>query len=428
MNRLLETSTPIPFEFLINGQFLRTSLDDFLTANGISAETTLNVEYVRALIPPSHVASFEHDDWVSSVDVLSETVPAVRWLKKEKRDAWVGQERIVSGCYDGLVRVWNTSGNVIATSASAAEGGHSGPVKAAKFLSPTQVVSASIDRTIRLWDFADETTPSAQGSLTPAMELYGHSAAVDALAVHAPSNRILSGSSDHTVGLWTSSLSGPAAPSNTLPLPSTKRRKLSAPKRSDAPKRGPLALLQSHTAPVSAVAFKPNDYSVAYSTSWDHSLKTWDLPTQTCVDTRATSHALLSVLPLDSLNLVAAGTSARHITLIDPRAGAERISAMTLRGHQNAVVSLAAVPGSEFGLVSGGHDGGVRVWDVRSVRSGQEGAVGECVFSVDREGAGGKKSVGGEGVKVFGVAWDERVGLVSGGEDKKIQIHREVQR
>lgn len=428
VNRLLETEQPIPFEFLVNGQFLRTSLDDFLTANGISAETTLTVEYVRALIPPSHVASFEHDDWVSSVDVLSETSLAARWAK----EAYTQQDRILSGGYDGVLRMWNTSGEVVATSASGAEGGHTNSVKAARFLSPTQLVSSSLDRTLRLWNYTESEGPSAAATLTPALELYGHTASVDALAVHTPSSRIMSASADHTVGLWSTTKSAaPTAPSNLLPISSAKRRKLSGPSKT-APQRGPLALLSGHSAPVSSVAFKPNDSTVAYSTSWDHSLKTWDLPTQTCVDTRSTAQSLLSVAAMQEVNLVAAGTSARHITLIDPRASATTIAVMTLRGHQNAVVSLAPSPMNSFALASGSHDGTVRVWDVRSVRAGtgiDEGMVGDSVFVVEREGATEKgRPVGGEGVKVFGVVWDESIGLVSAGEDKRVQIHRETVR
>ena len=35
----------------------------------------------------------------------------------------------------------------------------------------------------------------------------------------------------------------------------------------------------------------------------------------------------------------------------------------------------------------------------------------------------GKRPVGGEGIKVFGVHWDKEVGMVSSGEDKKVQIN-----
>jgi len=139
----------------------------------------------------------------------------------------------------------------------------------------------------------------------------------------------------------------------------------------------------------------------------------------------------MSLAALPMLNLVAAGTSARHITLIDPRASATTIAALTLRGHTNAVVSLAIDPESAYGLVSGSHDGTCRIWDIRSVKpsagdavSGVGGQVGESVYRIERESAEGKKvPSSGEGVKVFGIAWEKEVGIVSAGEDKRVQIN-----
>jgi ribosome biogenesis protein YTM1 len=427
VNNLLSNDKPIPFEFLINGSFLRTSIDEYLTANGISAETTLEIEYVRALIPPLHIASFEHDDWVSSVDVLSATSSAASWASAVISH---GQERILSGSYDGLLRVWNMSSQVVATSPSVAEGGHAASIKSAKFISPNSIVSAGLDRTVRLWKYS-ENDDALSGKLAPQLELFGHKGPINSLAVHAPSNRILSASSDHSVGFWSTKKSdAPAAPENLLPsavLKSSKRRKLNS--SVSTPQRGPVALLSSHSAPVSAAIFDSNDSTVGYSASWDHSLRTWDLVTATLVDTRTTAHSLLSLEHLPEHHLLAAGTSARHITLIDPRASATTISAMTLRGHTNAVVSLARDPQSSYGLISGSHDGTCRIWDIRATKTDKDGLVGDSVYSISRksleeQGKAETKRVGGEGVKVFGVSWDAAVGIVSAGEDKRIQINR----
>ncbi|KAJ5614262.1 hypothetical protein N7528_007916 [Penicillium herquei] len=428
VNNLLSSEKPIPFEFLINGTFLRTSIDEYLTANGISAETTLEIEYVRALIPPLHIASFEHDDWVSATDVLSETSPAASWASGATFSK--GQERILSGSYDGLLRIWNMSSEIIATSPGPNEGGHTSSIKAAKFVSPNQIATAGLDRTVRLWKYTEDENHFS-GKLTPQLELYGHKAGIESLAVHAPSNRLLTGSLDHTVGFWsTKKADAPAAPENLLPSSAarnSKRRKLNT--SVSTPQRGPLALLSGHTAPVSAAIFDAKDATVGYSASWDHSLRTWDLVTASLVDTRTTSHSLLSLEHLPDHNLLAAGTSARHITLIDPRASATTVAAMTLRGHTNAVVSLARDPHSAYGLISGSHDGTCRIWDIRSTKTDKDGVVGESVYSITRksleeEGKTESKRVGGEGVKVFSVCWDPTVGIVSAGEDKRIQINR----
>lgn len=318
------------------------------------------------------------------------------------------------------------SSNMLAISPSAGSGGHTSSIKAAKFVSPTKLASSGLDRTIRVWRYSEDSE-GFSASISPQLELYGHKGSIDSIAVHQPSNRVLSASTDHSVGFWSTRKSdAPAAPASLLPSAtsrSAKRRKVGP--AVSTPQRGPLSLLKSHSAPVSDTVFAPNDYTVAYSISWDHTLKTWDLPTSTCVDTRSTSHSLLSLTALPSLSLLAAGTSARHITLIDPRASATTISAMTLRGHSNAVVSLASDPVNSYGLVSGSHDGTCRVWDVRSSRSEKEGMVGENVYCIERESVKGEgRRVAGEGVKVFGVCWDEDVGIVSAGEDKRVQINR----
>ncbi|RFU26536.1 hypothetical protein B7463_g9792, partial [Scytalidium lignicola] len=378
---MLNTSAPIPFDFLINGAFLQTTVEEYLTANGLSSETTLTLQYTRSLIPPLYEASFEHDDWVSCVDVLSGSSAAAKWSKSE---VIPGQERILSGSYDGLLRVWNKSGQTIATSTPSSAGGHTSSIKAAKFISPTQIASSGFDRTIRVWKYS-EAEDHFSGDLKPILELYGHKGSIDSIDVHGPTNRILSASTDGTIGLWTTSKSSaPAAPSELLTsAPTAKRRKLTT--STSTPQRGPLSLIQGHISPATAAIFNPLDPTVAYSTSQDHTIRTWDLTTSTTVDTRTTSHPLLSLtaLPGISHQLLAAGTSARHITLIDPRVSVTTTQVMTLRGHMNKIVSLAPDPESSYGLVSGSHDGTCRVWDLRSSREGTKeegnGVVGEPV-------------------------------------------------
>ncbi|KAF2259845.1 microtubule-associated protein [Lojkania enalia] len=419
VNSFLQTSTPLPFDFLINGQFLRSSIDDFLTQNGISAEITLNVEYTPALVPPVHVASFEHDDWVSGVDILSQGSPAGTWGASIPS----GQERIVSSSYDGLIRVWDLSGNCLAVSAPPNNGSRISSLKCVNWLNDKTIVAAGMDSVVRVFDYdADART------ITQSLELYNHKWPVENLAVHAPSDRILAASADTTISLFAAAAKdSPAAPDHLLPSSTTasnKRRKKSNDGKT-VPSRGAHRTLTGHTSAVSEAIFKPGDATVAYSASRDHTLRTWDLTTANCVDMRTTAHPLLCLTALPTPNLLATGTSARHITLADPRADATQIAAMTLRGHMNAVVSLDQDPSSEYGLVSGSHDGTIRIWDVRSVKPGGavgEGQVGESVYVIERDGAKMKSS--GEGVKVFSVRWEAETGIVSCGEDKKVQINK----
>ena len=103
---------------------------------------------------------------------------------------------------------------------------------------------------------------------------------------------------------------------------------------------------------------------------------------------------------------------------------------MTLRGHKNAVVSLDTDPSSEHNLVSASHDGTVQIWDLRNVSAGGqvgEGLTGESVYTIYRQSWDGENVKShGEGAKVFSVCWDRQVGIVSGGEDKRVQINRAI--
>ncbi|KAF2863538.1 WD domain, G-beta repeat-containing protein [Piedraia hortae CBS 480.64] len=377
VNKLLQTEKPIPFEFLIQSQFLRTSLGEFLAKNGIANESVLNVEYVRALAPPLYVASYEHEDWVSAVDAQD--------------------ERVLSGSYDGLVRVWNEVNEIVAMGE-----GHLGPVKAARFAEGC-VVSGGMDRTVRVW---------AKG-LRPVMELYGHHGPVESVAVRG--SKVLSASADGRVGVWsTSSTALPEASDELVPV-ANKRRRLSVAEN----QKGPLDMLEGHHAQVSDVCFDEGDPTVAYSTSWDHCVKTWDLTTGMCVDTRSTAQSLLSICHLQEQSLLAVGTVNRHITLVDPRTSATNVSVMTLRGHTNVVVSLDRAPDSATQLISASHDGTCRIWDLRSIHNDAAEKVSESVYVIHRKSAEGKKTT-----KVFDVCWDKQLGVLSAGEDKCIQVNR----
>lgn len=420
---MLDTSSPIPLDFLANGAFLTTSIEEYLASEGLSSESTLTLQYVRSLLPPSYEASFEHDDWVGAVDCLSATSPAGLLAEGTVN------ERIASASYDGLVRIWNPQGEVVATSSASAGGGHSLRLNAVKWLSGKQVASAGLDRKVVVWDYA-ESADGFSGTLRPNMELWGHGKAILAVDASLSTRRILTASSDGQIGLWsTSKRTAPQADPESLPSAhTTKKAKLAG--AATTAQRGPLALAHVHDEPVTAAVFHPHDATVAYTASEDHTVKTIDLTTMKQVSRLTTMHPLLCAAALPGRGLVAAGSSARHITLLDPRESAASTAAMTLRGHANMVVSLAVSPENEYSLVSGSHDSTCRVWDLRSsARAGTTeeggGSVSEPVYTIGREWLKGKKlPAAGDGAKVLGVAWDKTWGIVSGGEDKKVQINR----
>lgn len=398
VNHLLELEKPVPFDFLIDGELLRTSLEDYLVKKGLSSETFLNIEYTRAVLPPSYLSSFNNEDWVSALDV--------------------GDREIISGSYDGIVRTWNLSGKV-----EKQYSGHSGPIRAVKYISNTRLVSAGNDRTLRLWktknddlkNNLEQDEDDVEDGKTLAI-LEGHKAPVVSVDVNA--NRIISASYDNTIGFWSTNykemtvIDPMADLGNNVSTAAQKRRKLAL-KDGSIRRRAPLSLLESHTAPVEQVIFDSNDSTVGYSVSQDHTIKTWDLVTARCVDTKTTSYSLLSLAQLPKLNLLACGSSARHITLHDPRIGSSsKITQQQLIGHKNFVVSLDTCPENEYMLCSASHDGTVKVWDIRS---------SSPIYTITREDP---NVIRGVNDKVFSVKWAKGVGIISGGQDKKVQINK----
>ncbi|KAI9894016.1 MAG: ribosome biogenesis protein ytm1 [Vezdaea aestivalis] len=417
INHLLQTPTPTPFAFLSNGAFIRSSIQDHLSQNGLSIEQTLTLEAVYARLPPPHVSTFPHDDWISGVDVLSATSPAGQISDNA---IVVGQERIITSSYDGILRIWDNNGKIVAASSSP----KSAPLrslKAIRYLNPSTVVTGGMDRVIRLCnipstsnpDEMDSDPPSA--SLNPKLALYGHTAPIESLSVSPSTSQILSASADHTAKLWTPHQSS-APPASPSLLPSAYKRSAQRPPSDPCPTRGPLTTLPAHTGPVSGAIFKPSDPTVAYTSSWDHTIATVDLTTSSLVTRRETSASLFALCALPGLSLLAAGSAARSVILVDVRADSRDVAALTLRGHRNVVAAVAAEPEGEggWGLASGGHDGAVRIWDLRTVQQGKGGESSSLVL----------KRGEGNGEKVFAVCWDRTVGIVSAGEDKKVQVNR----
>lgn len=95
VNNLIEESQisepkAIEFEFLIDGEILRTVLKEHLELKNISTENVLEIEYVERLPAPKPQDCFLHDDWVASVHTLGNL--------------------ILSGCYDGSTHIWTDVG------------------------------------------------------------------------------------------------------------------------------------------------------------------------------------------------------------------------------------------------------------------------------------------------------------------------------
>lgn len=102
-------------------------------------EEILKIEFVELLAPPQPPHDFPHEDWVSSV--------------AGRLDGMT-----LTGSYDHVARMWNSSGELVATL-----DGHSAPVKAVAWIPDlTNVdrltcVSGSQDESLIMWSVNSAT-------------------------------------------------------------------------------------------------------------------------------------------------------------------------------------------------------------------------------------------------------------------------------
>jgi ribosome biogenesis protein len=191
LNHLLENTTPVPYSFLVNSVYLPSSLDEYIALNGVSREEVLEIEYVRSVLPPQWEGRWSQDDWISGVSL--------------------GEAGVVTGGYDGLVRVWEWSGNVVARG-RAGEGALRG-VKCVRWIEGGRIVSGGMDGSVRVWS-------TQGGGVEVELEGKGHEASVDCVAYR--DGKILSASSDGSLKLWSTD---PEEGENNQDTDSAKRKK-----------------------------------------------------------------------------------------------------------------------------------------------------------------------------------------------------------
>jgi tricorn protease-like protein len=235
--------------------------------------------------------------------------------------AVTGDGRLICGCDDHTVRVWDLdAGRCIATLK-----GHTAPVNGVAVTADgRRAVSSSQDTTLRVWDLD-------AGRCIAILE--GHTASVYEVGVTEDGRRAVSASSDFTVRVW------------------------------DLDAGECIATLKGHTAPVNGVAVTA-DGRRAVSGSQDMTLRVWDLDARRCIATlKGSNHWVNGVALTKDGRRAVCGNGDSTIRVWDLDAG--RCLA-TLEGHTRAATGVAL---ASSGLaISGSVDRTLRVWDLDAGR------------------------------------------------------------
>lgn len=382
VNKLLidenEKHKPEPFDFLIDGELVRRSLERLLLAKGISAEKVLEIEYVKVVAPRKEEAPCLHDDWVSSIDG---TDPRF----------------ILTGCYDKCARIWKHG----AVCTQVLEG-HSREVMCVSILKTrgaengyVHIATGSKDKTLRLWKF--DATKSVDLQKNSAYKiLRGHTDSVMSIS-SAPSNdMICSGSWDSSIKLWKLN------DSKEEDSVEIKKRKLVSDTAEKTQSEGLAAsTFAGHTNCVSSVVW--SDVETIYSASKDHSIRGWDVETGNCPFSLHFDKAVNFIdIGGEGSALIAAGSSDNILRVWDPRKPGSLAPIFQFSSHTSWITSCKWHPKSANHLVSSSLDSKVMLWDLRT-------AWPLAVIESHKD-------------KVLSVDWWKDDSVVSGGADSKLCI------
>ncbi|KAF7304763.1 Microtubule binding protein [Mycena kentingensis (nom. inval.)] len=368
VNKALSLQKPVPFDFLLRGDILKTSLAEWCTKNGVGEEETLEIEYIESVLPPQKMADLPHDEWVTSVSCKLEG-------------------HFLTAAYDGQLRAFNYAQKQTWSSAI-----HRAAITSFCIVPSAEehlVATTSHDLTAQLTrislDASEETKPLAS--------LHLHTEPVSAIRANSDGSRLLTASWDGLVGLWSTEIPD----TDEVPEPSAveqrkKRRKIEdiRPKR-----KAPLMLLKSHTGRVSGVVFDQEDN--AFSCGFDSTVRTWDLEHGVCTNTIPCSERpFLSLSASSSPSTVLAASTDRTVSQYDARESSP-LASVTMT-HPSTPSSIAMSPSNSHQVLTGGYDGVARIWDLRSVKTSTPVASFK-IWNNDQ--------------KILGVDW--RVGMVAAG-------------
>jgi WD40 repeat protein/serine/threonine protein kinase len=224
--------------------------------------------------------------------------------------------------------------------------GHDNAVYAAAF-SPdgTRIVTASEDRTARIWD----AHTGAQIAV-----LSGHGDTVDSAAYSPEGTRIITASFDRTARIW------------------------------DARTGAQIAVLSGHRDRVYSAAYSPDGMRIV-TASWDRTARIWDARTGAQIATLSghTDRVISAAYSPDGVHVVTASWD-RTARIWDARSGAPLV---VLSGEGNRVITAAYSPDGTR-IVTGSEDKTVRIWNARTgaqltVLAGHGRAVEAAAYSPD---------------------------------------------
>lgn len=269
-------------------------------------------------------------------------------------EALGGGTLIAAAGKDGVLRVWQLSGQEHLTVTTLWFHTYTAPIMALQFTPDGQsVVAGCEDRTLRLWEVSKGKITQTLGGM-----FAKHSSPICAIAVSPNGRLVASGSEDKTIRIW----------------------ELSSGKC--------LCTLTGHSSHVRGLSFTPDGFLLV-SGGWDNTLVIWEAGNGRSLRTiaepfRFGDNGFNAVVVSPDSQWIATGNENRLIHLWDFNRG-ERVHSFP--EQKTAVSALAFAPRGNI-LVSGNQDGLIQTWDMvlrqqRDTLKGHSKQVTSLAFTPD---------------------------------------------
>ena len=368
-----------PFDFIIDGEFLRTSIKKHLRDRGImGTEGTTVIEYTFALAQPDDKPPFQDDDWLSALCVFR-----ARNLDGKLSDV------CISAAYDGIVKLWNDRVEATAANKRPDERfeGLSEGVGVIKTLCPiirkdasdfststtaTETdlfLSGAKDGDVKAWKLKPTMKKHADGDEAPSAGFdvscvgvfVGHKGSVDSVDVSPDASRMCSASWDKRIRLWDIADISRGEVSDG---PSKKRKIGVEEDADDSLERKSLARMKGHTEAITAVQW-PTHFQII-SGSLDTTIRLWDVQTAKNTSTLKGSKAVTTLAYNVENGLCVSGHNDGLLRFWDPRANGRNPIVKTLKAHKSWISKVEWNPLRPSVFLSASYDSSLKIWDLRS--------------------------------------------------------------
>eukprot|EP00922_Rhytidocystis_sp_ex-Travisia-forbesii_P026164 GHVS01038326.1.p1 GENE.GHVS01038326.1~~GHVS01038326.1.p1 ORF type:complete len:500 (+),score=86.36 GHVS01038326.1:52-1551(+) len=421
LNTLLELPAHQPFDFLIEGNFLRTSLKCYLQSEQRTTEGTLTVEYALAVPKPTTEDLHHTHDWISSIHTFRDNTVCV-------------------GNYDGSVSLYRGSRQLAAlqlspspvTSVAVCDCLHKYSAVVADEQQRTEVIASLKNGQIRFSLFGmSEGDKAAEWTNRTVAIGKGHKDAAQCVAVAGGDGGLaVSGGWDSKLLLWNNS---DILSDETL---------MASPDTSCNGKRGrevapvevaPRMELKGHDKAITDIcfpSFEPFKYNLI-SSSLDQSLRAWDFIAGAAVSSWNAARVVTSLSFCPSGQQLSTSHDDGRVRIWDlrlaegcvadspdPVKSFDSNTRLQLSHAYNVHKRIASCcrwnPHDPVTVASVSHDGTLRILDVRALR-----VPLQSVVMADNVTNGNVD----EPKKILACDWMDRYRVVTGGEDGVLRIH-----